>query len=190
MGRPLLASSRHVTLVLLVLLAGAASTGCGLSAPSPAAAPVVAALPPPTPVPPRTHLLLRLGERRLYLLDDDPATPVESFPIAIGKPGTETPTGSFLVEELVVDPDFVKYDRSKTPPAILRRIPPGARDNPLGKRWIGFTHGPDWTLGIHGTPRPELLGKAVSNGCVRMRNEDVVRVYERVQLGTRVIVEP
>ena len=40
------------------------------------------------------------------------------------------------------------------------------------------------------TPNPELLGKAVSHGCVRMRNEDVVRVYERVELGTTVIVEP
>jgi lipoprotein-anchoring transpeptidase ErfK/SrfK len=62
--------------------------------------------------------------------------------------------------------------------------------NPLGLRWIGFAHGEGWTLGIHGTPRPELLGQAVSNGCVRMRNADVVRIYEHVELGTRVVVEP
>ena len=45
-------------------------------------------------------------------------------------------------------------------------------------------------MGIHGTPNPELLGRAVSHGCVRMRNADVIRIYDRVKLGTPVIVEP
>ncbi|MCW5892769.1 MAG: L,D-transpeptidase [bacterium] len=182
MRRPSLLRRPVPVLLAAVLLAGCAATPPPAPPPPP---PAVEAVAPPSPV----RLLLKLRERRLYLLHHDPETPAESFPIAIGKPGTETPTGSFHVEELVVDPDFTKYDRSVDPPKIVRRIPPGAPDNPLGKRWIGITHGPGWTLGIHGTPRPELLGQAVSNGCVRMRNADVVRIYERVQLGTPVVVE-
>jgi lipoprotein-anchoring transpeptidase ErfK/SrfK len=119
-------------------------------------------------------------------MDDDPATSVESFPVAIGRAGHETPTGEFHVEEMVVDPEFLvidKQDRTR----IARRIPPGPT-NPLGARWIGFAHGPGWTVGFHGTPRPELLGRAVSGGCVRMKNADVIRVYDRVRLGTPVTV--
>ena len=136
---------------------------------------------------PPTQLLLRLGERRLYLVDDDPKTPVESFPIAIGRQGWETPVGQFHIEEMVEHPDFLKLDPA-VPARVIKRIPPGPA-NPLGERWIGFAHGEGWTIGIHGTPNPELLGQAVSHGCVRMRNEDVVRIYGRVQLGTTVLVE-
>jgi len=59
-----------------------------------------------------------------------------------------------------------------------------------GERWMTFAHGDGWTVGIHGTPQPQLLGQAVSGGCIRMRNADVIRVYDRVHLGTTVIVEP
>ena len=53
-----------------------------------------------------------------------------------------------------------------------------------------FAHGEGWTLGFHGTPNPELIGQAVSHGCVRMRNADVLKMYDRVQIGTPVTVEP
>ncbi len=190
MGR-LPSSPRRSTILAAAILAGAAS-GCGLSGPTPAPPPPVTTAPKPEPkdVTTSPHLLLRIGERRLYFLDDDPATPIESFPIAVGRPGrdTETPTGRFKVEEMVVDPDFLKVDRTTLPPKVIKRIPPGP-DNPLGKRWIGIVLGPGWTVGIHGTPKPELLGQAVSGGCIRMRNEDVVRIFDRVELGTTVIVE-
>jgi lipoprotein-anchoring transpeptidase ErfK/SrfK len=132
--------------------------------------------------------VLHLGERRLYLVDEDRGTPVESFPVAIGRAGWETPVGQYQVEEMVRNPDFLKVDDGVVPLRVIKRIPPGPT-NPLGERWIGFAHGEGWTLGIHGTPNPELLGQAVSHGCVRMRNADVIRVYDRVQVGTTVIVE-
>jgi L,D-transpeptidase ErfK/SrfK len=92
------------------------------------------------------------------------------------------------VEEMVENPDFLKIGDG-VPSRVLKRIPPGPT-NPLGERWIGFAHGDGWTVGIHGTPNPELLGRAVSGGCIRMRNADVLRVYDRVQRGTTVIVVP
>jgi lipoprotein-anchoring transpeptidase ErfK/SrfK len=135
-----------------------------------------------------TYVLLRLSERRLYLMDGGSRGSMESFPIAIGRQGHDTPTGRFHVEEMVEYPDYDKIDpndRSR----VLKRIPPGP-ENPLGERWMTFAHGDGWTVGIHGTPQPELLGQAVSGGCIRMRNADVIRVYDRVHLGTTVIVEP
>jgi lipoprotein-anchoring transpeptidase ErfK/SrfK len=129
-----------------------------------------------------------LSERRLYLMDDGLPPRVESFPIAIGRKGRDTPTGRFRIEDKIERPDYEKIDpidRSR----VLKRIPPGP-ENPLGERWMTFVQGDGWTIGIHGTPQPELLGQAVSGGCIRMRNADVIRVYDRVHVGTTVIVEP
>jgi L,D-transpeptidase ErfK/SrfK len=172
----------------IALLALAGPLGCANRAPSPAApppqAPVVKAPDPAI----TTYLLLKVGERRLYVMDHDPQTPIESFTIAVGRPGHETPIGRFEVLEMIEHPDFQvidKKDRTK----LLRTIPPGPA-NPLGERWIGFQRDDLGVTGIHGTPQPELLGKAVSGGCVRMRNADVLRVFARVKVGTPVIVEP
>ena len=134
------------------------------------------------------YLVLRLSERRLYLMDGDPHGRAESFPIAIGRQGRDTPTGRFEVEDKIEHPDFQKVDPNDRT-RVLKYFPPGP-ENPLGERWMQFAHGEGWTLGIHGTPQPHLLGQAVSNGCVRMRNADVIRIYDRVRLGTPVIVEP
>jgi lipoprotein-anchoring transpeptidase ErfK/SrfK len=61
----------------------------------------------------------------------------------------------------------------------------GGLDNPLGARamYIGGT-----LYRIHGSNEPETIGQAVSSGCIRMTNEDVVDLYERVRVGTRVVV--
>jgi lipoprotein-anchoring transpeptidase ErfK/SrfK len=114
--------------------------------------------------------------------------PVASFPIAVGRKGRETPTGRFHVEEMLQHPPYPRLD-PKDRSRVLEMVPPGPA-NPLGERWIGFAHGEGWTIGIHGTPRPELLGQAVSGGCIRMRNADVIRVYDEVRLGTPVLVHP
>jgi L,D-transpeptidase ErfK/SrfK len=178
---------RAAILVTTTLLAGAGLSACRKATPSvvehgPVRAPEAHSAPAPGP---QTQLVIRVGERRLYLVDDAPETPDESFPIAVGREGLETPVGRFEVEEMVEHPDFEKV----TSGVVIERIPPGPK-NPLGERWIGFAHGPGWTVGIHGTPQPDLLGHAVSHGCVRMRNADVVRIYDRVRIGTPVIVEP
>ena len=82
---------------------------------------------------------------------------------------------------------------SWTPPAeMLRRRPdlprhmPGGIDNPLGARaiYLGST-----LYRIHGSNEPETIGQAVSSGCFRMTNEDVIDLYARVQIGATVIVQ-
>jgi lipoprotein-anchoring transpeptidase ErfK/SrfK len=83
-----------------------------------------------------------------------------------------------------------------TPPAdMLKRRPDlphfmkGGLENPLGARamYLFSAHG-DTMYRIHGTNEPDSIGRAVSSGCIRMLNADVVDLYERVKLGTEVNV--
>jgi len=83
-----------------------------------------------------------------------------------------------------------------TPPKemLLRRpdLPPhmdGSLENPLGARALYlFKGGKDTLFRIHGTNEPDTIGKAVSSGCIRMLNADVIDLYHRVMKGTRVVV--
>src|SRR5215216_1876429 len=68
---------------------------------------------------------------------------------------------------------------------------PGGPRNPLGARALYLFQGKTDTLfRIHGTRDPKSIGKAVSSGCIRMLNADIVELFERVQLGTKVVVLP
>ena len=65
----------------------------------------------------------------------------------------------------------------------------GGLDNPLGARALYLFQGNKDTLfRIHGTNEPDSIGKAVSSGCIRVMNADAVDLYERVKVGTRVVV--
>ncbi|ASQ15097.1 L,D-transpeptidase [Sinorhizobium meliloti] len=66
---------------------------------------------------------------------------------------------------------------------------PGGVNNPLGSRALYlYRNGRDTYYRIHGTTEPWTIGKAVSNGCIRMLNEHVEDLYERVPIGTTVVV--
>jgi lipoprotein-anchoring transpeptidase ErfK/SrfK len=126
------------------------------------------------------RLVLNLGKRRVYVYQNDQA--VSSYPVAIGKPGWETPLGDFKVLSMEMNPTFKSFKSGQI-------IPPGP-DNPLGVRWIGIWTDGKTQLGFHGTNQPELIGQAVSHGCIRMYNRDVVRLYAQVKPGTPVKVVP
>jgi lipoprotein-anchoring transpeptidase ErfK/SrfK len=65
---------------------------------------------------------------------------------------------------------------------------PGGPENPLGARALYlYRGGRDTMYRIHGTPQPWTIGQAVSSGCIRLTNDDVIELYPRVQLGTKVI---
>jgi lipoprotein-anchoring transpeptidase ErfK/SrfK len=66
---------------------------------------------------------------------------------------------------------------------------PGGPANPMGARAMYLFAGPRDTLyRIHGTNQPEYIGSAISSGCIRMTNEDVIDLYTRVKMGTTVVV--
>ncbi|MBC7972478.1 MAG: L,D-transpeptidase [Verrucomicrobia bacterium] len=125
-------------------------------------------------------LVIDLSDRRVYVYREQAL--VTSYPIAIGQAGWETPSGSFQVLEMQRDPKWQH-------PITGEVIPVGAA-NPLGKRWIGFLYEGRTHIGFHGTNQEELIGQAVSHGCVRMQNRDVVALYDQISLGTSVDVRP
>ena len=101
----------------------------------------------------------------------------KQYPIAHGMSAYPTPTGSYVVTEMLENPTW-------TPPnspwaAGLEPVPPGT-NNPLGTRWIG-TSAP--LIGIHGTPQSWSIGSQASHGCIRMLISDVEDLYGRVAVG-------
>ncbi len=86
----------------------------------------------------------------------------KSYPVAVGKPATPTPEGSFKIVNVAVNPG-----------------------GPFGVRWLGLS-APGGDYGIHGTNNPASIGQAVSNGCVRMQNSDILDLVQYVWVGTDV----
>jgi lipoprotein-anchoring transpeptidase ErfK/SrfK len=67
----------------------------------------------------------------------------------------------------------------------------GGPQNPMGARGLYlYSGGKDTQYRIHGTNQPEYIGRAISSGCIRMTNEDAIDLYNRVKLGTIVVVLP
>ncbi|MBW4439934.1 MAG: L,D-transpeptidase [Plectolyngbya sp. WJT66-NPBG17] len=126
------------------------------------------------------QVVVRTGTRRVYLYEGKVI--IASYAIAVGKAGWETPPGEYQVFSKEVNPVFKNFKTGRV-------IKPGL-NNPLGVRWIGFWTDGKTQLGFHGTNEPELIGQAVSHGCIRMRNKDVTALFEKVSIGTPVIVEP
>lgn len=127
-------------------------------------------------------IVVDTNERRLYLVNDD-GTALR-YGIGVGRPGFQW-SG---VRKIAMKQEWPDW----TPPAqMLKRRPDlprhmkGGEDNPLGARamYLGGT-----LYRIHGSNEPNTIGQAVSSGCIRMLNEDVVDLYSRVKVGTTVVV--
>jgi L,D-transpeptidase ErfK/SrfK len=117
-------------------------------------------LPDPNTIP--YSIQISIGKRRLSLYRNGKLEKI--YPIAIGKMLTATPTGEFVI--------------------VNRQMNPGG---PFGVLWLSLSK---QGYGIHGTNDPSSIGKAVSHGCVRMHNRDVLQLAEKVPNGTRVIIRP
>lgn len=106
-------------------------------------------------------------------------TVIRKYPIAIGKDSYRTPQGKFYVYLKRKNP-YWTGGRNAEP------IAGGSPENPLGKRWIGLSPGKGNYYGIHGNNSPYSIGQAVSKGCIRMINSDVLGLYSMVPIGTPV----
>jgi lipoprotein-anchoring transpeptidase ErfK/SrfK len=125
-----------------------------------------------------TEVVVDLSDRRVYVYRGD--TVMASYPTGIGKKGWETPTGAFEIAHMQYHPVW------RHP--ITGKVFEAGPDSPLGDRWIGFWSDGRNKIGFHGTPDDDLVGKAISHGCLRMRNPDVRMLYKQVGLGTTVVV--
>jgi lipoprotein-anchoring transpeptidase ErfK/SrfK len=139
----------------------------------------------PTPERPGT-IVIDTGNRYLYLVLGDGKA--QRYGVGVGRDGFGW-SGTTRIGRKAEWPTW-------TPPAEMRRrqpyLPvsmPGGPANPLGARAL-YLHqgGRDTLFRIHGSNEPWTIGQAVSSGCFRMRNEDVVELYGRVGIGTKVVV--
>jgi len=127
-------------------------------------------------------IIVNTNQRMLYLVQANGRA--IRYGIGVGRPGF-TWAGTHHVTNKREWPDW------RPPPEMLQRRPDlprhmsGGPDNPLGARalYLGST-----LYRIHGSNEPWTIGTQVSSGCIRMRNEDVVDLYNRVKIGTKVVV--
>jgi len=132
-------------------------------------------------------ILVSEHERRLYLIvDRDDAI---EYKVAVPRAGKEW-SGVVQVNAKYVAPDWtppedVKHDH----PDLPEVIPGGAPNNPMGARAMTLSEG---QVAIHGTTQKmrASIGSAASYGCIRMLNEDIVDLYDRVPVGATVVMTP
>ena len=107
---------------------------------------------------------------------------VKTFRVAVGTPRYPTPRGLFSIVSKQRNPTWIPPD---SPWAKgLGPIPPGP-GNPLGTRWMGTSAS---AVGIHGTYAGGTIGSAASHGCIRMHIRDSEWLYERIKVGTPVLI--
>jgi lipoprotein-anchoring transpeptidase ErfK/SrfK len=121
--------------------------------------------------PSRTEIVVSLEDHKLALLEDGQVKAI--YPVAVGKPSTPSPVGTFTIARRVMNPTYSHDGRT---------VPPGPQ-NPVGSRWMGLSiRG----YGIHGTNEPRSIGKAASHGCIRMAKADLEQLYPQVAVGDTV----
>jgi len=114
------------------------------------------------------------------------------YPVGIGKEGRYQ-SGTFRMQRTAEWPSWTPTKNMiRREPQIYAKFAggmPGGGPNPLGARALYlYRGGKDSLLRIHGTPQPENVGRAVSNGCVRMYNPHVIDLAQRVPRGARVVL--
>lgn len=107
------------------------------------------------------YITVSLTHKTLMLFRS--AADYHSFPIAIGKPDTPTPKGTWHIVNKKIIPD----------------------EGAFGSHWLGLNV---VGYGIHGTNQPDLIGTQVSGGCIRMHNSQIQFVFTHVSIGVPVII--
>ena len=130
------------------------------------------------PVRAETSVEISLKNRYLTLLDDGKV--IGKYPVAIGAPESPTVPGQFALTKMDEAPVYHKKGKV---------IAPGPK-NPVGVRYVAYVQIGTGEYAIHGTAWPNWvrLRSAVSLGCIRMLNNDVIQVFNRIKVGTPVLV--
>jgi lipoprotein-anchoring transpeptidase ErfK/SrfK len=128
-------------------------------------------------------IVVKTSERRLYLVLGNGHT--KSYPVGVGKAG-KTWSGVSYVNGKYLRPAWsppaeIRHDK----PSLPAVIPGGSSKNPMGA--AAMTLSVD-QYAIHGTNDPKSIGGFVSYGCIRMHNSDILDLYQRVSVGTKVVV--
>jgi lipoprotein-anchoring transpeptidase ErfK/SrfK len=132
---------------------------------------------------PAGAIVVKTSERRLYYGTGDGRAIV--YPVGVGRKGKQWAGESYIAGKYLKPawspPEEVRRDK----PTLPSVIPGGLPSNPMGAAAMTIA-GDEYA--IHGTNDPASIGGFVSYGCIRMFNQDIVDLFERVRVGTRVIV--
>jgi lipoprotein-anchoring transpeptidase ErfK/SrfK len=121
-------------------------------------------------------IVVKTGERRLYYVTGDGQA--LRYPVGVGKAGMQW-AGTAQIDGKYIKPAWA------SPSNITQVIPGGSPSNPMGVAALTLSGG---EYAIHGTNRPDSIGGFVSSGCIRMYNQDVMDLFQRVSVGTPVVV--
>jgi len=129
------------------------------------------------------QLIVSFGDRKLYWIYERGAA--ISYPIAVPREQSRWSGTSYVSQKRVNPPWTPTPEMRRENPKLPVHVPGGHPLNPLGVRalYLGSS-----MYRIHGTDAPWTIGTAVSKGCIRMYNEDVLDLYPRVPTGTKVVV--
>ncbi len=156
----------------------------------PAGTVVVLPNPNPSPVRPAARLRISLGQKTIRAYDIEGRL-IAFFPCSIAKDKAKRPVGTLKVANSADQPTYLfdsnLFAEDPAAYALQRRLLiPAGPNNPVGVAWIGLDKS---GYGIHGTPRPEDIGKTESHGCFRLANWNARKLLRMVAIGTPVEVE-
>jgi lipoprotein-anchoring transpeptidase ErfK/SrfK len=131
-------------------------------------------------------IIVKTSQRRLYyVIGEDKAI---RYPVGVGRAGMAWSGTAYIQGKYIrpawSPPDMIKREN----PRIPNVIPSGSSANPMGAAAMTLSGGGEYA--IHGTNSPGSIGGFVSHGCIRMYNSDIMDLYDRVSLGTKVVVLP
>lgn len=143
-----------------------------------------------TPEPPGTIIVDPKRHFLYYVLGRGKAT---RYGVSVGKAGKEW-FGEAVIERMAKWPVWVPTPEQLAAfPVFAKYIDgmPGGPDNPMGARALYlYQNGIDTVNRIHGATKPSLIGKSATAGCIGLLNIDVIHLYDRVEIGSRVVVLP
>lgn len=130
-------------------------------------------------------IVVKTGERHLYLvLGSGRAL---RYPVGVGRTGKQWSGHKEIVAKFLKPAWMPPAEVTRDNPRLPDYIAGGTAGNPMGAAAMVLTGG---EYAIHGTNRPNSIGGFVSYGCIRMFNPDIMRLYQRVGVGTPVVVVP
>jgi len=113
-------------------------------------------------------VVVSLADRKLAVTES--GSVIAKFDVAVGASVSPSPTGEFTIVSHIANPT---YYHSGT-------VIPSGKDNPVGTRWVGLSKK---GYGIHGTNVPRSIGHAASHGCIRLRNQDMEKLFTLLRVG-------
>jgi lipoprotein-anchoring transpeptidase ErfK/SrfK len=122
------------------------------------------------------NILVNKSQNVLFLKSGDQVLKI--YHVSTGR-NNITPVGTFKIATKIENP--VWFKNGGTP------IPSESPENELGTRWMGFDTDPHY--GIHGTIHPDAIGQQVTDGCIRLKNEEVEELFDIVPAGTQVVIQ-